>query len=156
MRDRLVGRAHTEEEKKKKYSAETTLADVESMKEVRKRKKKKCLAVPLSEGKAETQEETGGSKDYTKRNSPLRCIDLIGFHARIFEVPAPRITHNRRSHFALSLSFSPSLSRLSHLFLPHLVTASGVRSCDWHIVLEALLKWDDVRITVPNGNCLFV
>lgn len=126
------------------------------MKEVRKRKKKKCLAVPLSEGKAETQEETGGSKDYTKRNSPLRCIDLIGFHARIFEVPAPRITHNRRSHFALSLSFSPSLSRLSHLFLPHLVTASGVRSCDWHIVLEALLKWDDVRITVPNGNCLFV
>lgn len=108
MRDRLVGRAHTEEEKKKKKNTvlrpvKSTLADVESMKEVRKRKKK-CLAVPLSEGKAETQEETGGSKDYTKRNSPLRCIDLTGFHARTFGVPAPRITHNRFSHFALSLS----------------------------------------------------
>lgn len=43
MRDRLVGRAHTEEEKKKNTvlrPVKSTLADVESMKEVRKRKKK--------------------------------------------------------------------------------------------------------------------
>lgn len=70
MRDRLVGRAHTEEEKKKKYSAETTLADVESMKEVRKRKKKNVWQCLCQRGRRRPRRRLAGAKTIPKEIAP--------------------------------------------------------------------------------------
>lgn len=74
MRDRLVGRAHTEEEKKKKNTVlrpvKSTLADVESMKEVRKRKKKNVWQCLCQRGRRRPRRRLAGAKTIPKEIAP--------------------------------------------------------------------------------------